>query len=93
MNWSSLEIDRQTANQAIDAAQAMFMVAAKAGQELTHLAVFSRANPGATNVTLYFAPGAKAIGAALGASPCERPNRERLTLLAGDARFVEGLFR
>ena len=56
-----------------------------AGQPI-EMAVFSRNDPKANIVTVYFTPSAMVLAKAFGASPCEKPDREGLGLLVGDTR-------
>ncbi len=57
------------------------------------LAVFSRYDLRENLVTVYFSPDAETMAKAFGASPCERPARKGLELLAScEARCWEILF-
>ena len=62
-----------------------------AGQPLD-MAVFSRHDPRANEVTAYFSPGAAKLAALFGAKACEKPSSEGIGLLVGDARCWEIFF-
>lgn len=44
------------------------------------------------NSTLFFSPAARALGQALGATACARPNRDGLHLIAGEHRASHDYF-
>lgn len=59
------------------------------------MAVFTRADSAGRmhcEVTAYFSPSAAQVARALGATPCPKPARAGLSLLAGDSRSWSVLF-
>jgi hypothetical protein len=54
-------------------------------------AVFRRSSQDG-NATLFFSPPARALGEALGAASCARPNRAGLHLVAGEPRASDDYF-
>lgn len=92
--WYSKElgdgIDALTPSNKIQ--EAFIPLFASAGQPLD-MAVFSRYDHERNMVTVYFAPGASALAAMFGATPCEKPRKEgRLSLLVGNYGCVDLLF-
>jgi hypothetical protein len=59
------------------------------------MAVFTRQEPGAMHcqVTVYFSPAAAKIAAAFAAQPCNPPEVDGLTLLAGSPACWTTLFK
>ena len=64
---------------------------AESGQP-SGMAVFSRHDRKANEVTAYFSPRAVGLAALFGASPCEKPPSEGIGLLVGHSRSWEILF-
>lgn len=56
------------------------------------MAVFSRHDRDANEVTAYFSPGASRLAGLFNARPCEKPSGEGFGLLVGDARCWSILF-
>ncbi|MBV6393985.1 MAG: hypothetical protein KPEEDBHJ_03230 [Anaerolineales bacterium] len=58
------------------------------------MAVFTRNEEGGLHCEwiAYFSPAADEVAQAVGADPCAMPERDGLTLLAGDARCWKALF-
>ena len=56
------------------------------------MAVFSRHDRNANEVTAYFSPGASRLAALFNAQPCDKPPGDGIGLLVGDARCWEILF-
>jgi hypothetical protein len=93
-SWYSLELgDGRAAfgptTQIQDAWMAMALAAAKAGKTDYSSAVFTRSDPGATQVTMYFTPSASPLAEVFRAVPCEKPSPPGIGLCAGDARAWE----
>lgn len=64
---------------------------AESGQP-SRMAVFSRHDRKANEVTAYFSPGAVGLAALFGAVPCDKPPSDGIGLLVGDARSWEIFF-
>lgn len=65
--------------------QEMFLpMFAEMGQP-SSMAVFTRHDRKANEVTAYFSPGAWKLAALFGAKPCEKPSSDAMGLLVGDA--------
>jgi hypothetical protein len=64
---------------------------AESGQP-SSMAVFSRHDRKADEVTAYFSPRAVGLAALFGAIPCAKPSGEGIGLLVGDARSWELFF-
>jgi hypothetical protein len=64
---------------------------AESGQPST-MAVFSRHDRKANEVTAYFSPRAVGLAALFGARPCDKPPSDGIGLLVGDARSWEIFF-
>jgi hypothetical protein len=64
---------------------------AESGQP-SSMAVFSRHDRKADEVTAYFSPRAVGLAALFGAIPCDKPSGEGIGLLVGDARSWELFF-
>ena len=76
--------------------QSSFMLAFMAAGGNVEMAMFSKSESteDAHEVTIYFSPAAESFAKTItGAVPCEKPSREKLGLLAGDARCWGGLFQ
>jgi hypothetical protein len=56
------------------------------------MAVFSRYDRKANEVTAYFTPRAARLAALFNATPCEKPTADGIGLLVGSARSWETLF-
>lgn len=66
--------------------QEMFLpMFAETGQP-SNMAVFTRHDRQANEVTAYFSPGAWRLAVLFGAKPCEKPSGDGMGLLVGDAR-------
>lgn len=50
------------------------------------MALFSWSEPKSHDVIIYFSPAAAQMAGMYGATPCERPSRQGLSLLVGDQR-------
>lgn len=95
-SWSSLELgDGMMAGSRIAEIEEQFLPAFTAAGKPADMAVFKRHDTEHSlhcEVTAWFSPAAAAIGQSLGASPCIRPRRTSLELLAGDTGCWEVLF-
>jgi hypothetical protein len=66
--------------------QKMFAPLFAASGQPVGMAVFSRYDRGANQVTAYFSPGASRLAALFSARPCEKPPSDGIGLLVGNAR-------
>ncbi len=75
--------------------QSLFMLAFMASGGNVEMAMFSKSESteNAHEVTIYFSPASAAFAKTIdGISPCEKPSRDKLGLLAGDERCWNILF-
>jgi|SRR5919109_541808 hypothetical protein len=72
--------------------QQMFRPLFTASGRPAGMAVFSRYDRSANQVTVYFSPGAARLAAFFDATPCEKPQSEGIGLLVGDPRCWEVCF-
>ena len=72
--------------------QKMFSPMFAASGQPSSMAVFSRHDRKANQVTAYFSPRASMIAALFGAKPCDKPSSDAIGLLVGDARSWEIFF-
>ena len=73
--------------------QETFMATFMAAGGPIEMALFSTIESGTAEVTLYFSPAAANFAKSIaGAVPSEKPPRERVGLLAGDARCWDALY-
>lgn len=66
--------------------QQMFSPMFAASGQPSSMAVFSRHDRKANEVTAYFSPRASMLAALFRAQPCEKPSGDGIGLLVGDAR-------
>ena len=72
--------------------QKMFSPMFAASGQPSSMAVFSRHDRKANEVTAYFSPRAARLAALFSAIPCEKPSSDGIGLLVGDARSWEIFF-
>jgi hypothetical protein len=72
--------------------QHMFSTMFAASGKPSSMAVFSRHDRKANEVTAYFSPRASRLAALFDAIPCDKPPSDGIGLLVGDARSWELLF-
>ena len=72
--------------------QKMFAPMFAASGQPSSMAVFSRHDRKANEVTAYFSPRACQLAALFSAIPCEKPSSDGIGLLVGDARCWEIYF-
>jgi hypothetical protein len=72
--------------------QQMFSPMFAASGQPSSMAVFSRHDRKANEVTAYFSPRAARLAALFGAVPCDKPAADGIGLLVGDARCWEIYF-
>lgn len=93
--WYSKSLgDGMWADGAAEEIQALFQPRFAAAQRSAAMAVFTRHEEGRLHceVIAYFSPAAGDLAQALGASPCPKPIRHGLTLLAGEESCWSLLF-
>jgi len=72
--------------------QQLFPPMFAASGQPSSMAVFSRHDRKANEVTAYFSPRASRLAALFGAVPCDKPPSDGIGLLVGDARSWEIFF-
>jgi hypothetical protein len=72
--------------------QKLFPPLFAASGQPSNMAVFSRYDRKANEVTAYFSPRACQLAALFSAIPCEKPSSDGIGLLVGDARSWEIFF-
>jgi hypothetical protein len=72
--------------------QNLFLPMYVASDQPSSMAVFSRYDREANEVTAYFSPGASKLAVLFNAKPCEKPSGDRIGLLVGGAQSWDMFF-
>lgn len=86
MNWSCLVLKHGSDGLIEDAWKLAWEVAQSTHEIDYGNALFERAGPGRSEVTIFFPPPADLLAVSFGAKACAKPPVNGLTLLAGDER-------
>lgn len=93
MAWYSKEFANVEGTSAVERLQEACLSGLKTGTLPPDILIFSRHDLRTNSLTIYFSPAGEVLARSEGATPCERPSRDRrLALSFGDSRFVDTAF-
>ncbi len=86
MNWYNLILKQSSDEMTAGAWKLAWEVAGSTKALDCSNAIFQKAGPGKSEMTLYFTPSAATLAITFGANRCNKPAAQGLTLVAGDER-------
>ena len=83
MTWHQLQIDDEMRDP-IHLIHRTFPALYEAAGRPSDMAIFVRPKAGTSRQIFYFAPGAQGFAKCVAATPCQRPTRKDMSLIAGE---------